>query len=55
MSESDHEKLPDHGWLDSKFELPGILSVDSPLAMGVNVSSPSADHIQGVRALDFGE
>jgi len=53
MSDSDHEELPNNGWFDSESELPGILSVDSTLAMGVNVSSPSADHIQ-IRALDFG-
>jgi len=54
MSESDHKELPDHEWFDSKSELPEILSVDSTLAIGVNVSFPSADHTQGVRALDFG-
>jgi len=53
MSEIDHDELPDHGWFDSESEFPGISSVDSTLAVGVNVSFSSADHIQGVRALDF--
>jgi len=50
MSEIDHD---DYGWFHSESELPEMLSVDSTLVMGVNVSFPSADHIQGVRALDF--
>jgi len=55
MSESDNEELPNHGWwFDSESELSRISSVDSTLAMGVNVSFPYAAHIQGVRALDFG-
>jgi len=53
MSNSDLEELPNNGWFDSESELPGISSVDSTLAMGANVSSPSAGQIQ-VRAIDFG-
>jgi len=54
MSDSDLEELPNTGWLDSDSELPGIFSVDSTIAMGVNVSSLAADQMQ-VRALDFGD
>jgi len=54
MSANDHEELPNNGWFDSEAELPRISSVDSTLAMGVNVISPFADQIQ-VRALDFGD
>jgi len=54
MSDIDHDELPDHRWFDSESELPGISSVDSTLDLGVNVSFPPADHIQGVKALDFG-
>jgi len=32
MSDSDHEELPNNGWFDSEYELPGISSVDSTLA-----------------------
>jgi len=53
MSDSDHEELPNNGWFDSGSDLPGILSVDSTLDMGVNVSSPSAD--RHIRSLDFGD
>jgi len=54
MSDSDLKEPPNTGWFDSKSEFPGISSVDSTLAIGVNVSSLFADHIQ-VRALDFGD
>jgi len=54
MSDSDLEEPPNNGWFDSESNLPGTSSVDSTLAMGVIVSSPSADQIQ-VRALDFGD
>jgi len=47
-------EIDDQGWFDSESKLPGISSVDSTLAMGVNVSFPSADNIQGVRALEIG-
>jgi len=54
MSDSDLEELPNNGWFDSESDLPEISSVDSTLATGVIVSSPTADHIQA-RALDFGD
>jgi len=54
MSDSDLEEPLNTGWFDSESESPGISSVDSTLALGVIVSSPSADQIQ-VRALDFGD
>jgi len=54
MSDSDQEELLNNGWFDSESNLTRISSVDSTLAMSVNVSSPSADQIQ-VRALDFGD
>jgi len=44
---------PTNGWFDSKSELPGISSVDPTIELGVNMSFPSADYIQGVRALNF--
>jgi len=52
MSDSDHEEPPNNGWFDSESDLPGMSSVDSILAVGVNVSFPSAD--RQVRVLDFG-
>jgi len=48
MSEIDPNESPDHGWFDSESELPGISSVDPTLELGVNMSFPSANHIQGV-------
>jgi len=54
MSEIDLNKLPDHGCFDSESELQGISSVDPTIELGVNISFTSADHIQGVRALNFG-
>jgi len=53
MSDSDQEELPNNGRFDSESDLPGTSSVDSILAMGVIVSSPSAN--RHVRALDFGD
>jgi len=54
MSEIDLNKSPDHGWFDSESELPGILSVDTTIELGVNMSFPSADHTQGIKALEIG-
>jgi len=53
MSDSDHEELLKNEWFDSESDLPGISSVDSTLAMGVNVSSPSAN--KHIRALEIGD
>jgi len=53
MSNNDQEELPNNGWFDSESDLPGISSVNSTLAMGVNVSPPSAN--RHIRALDFGD
>jgi len=52
MSDSDREEPPNNGWFNSESNLSEMSSVDSTLAMGVNVSSPSAG--QQIRALDFG-
>jgi len=54
MSESDPDELPEPGWFDLESELPGILSVDPTIELGVNVSFPSANRIQEVRALIIG-
>jgi len=54
MSNSDTDELPNTGWFDSESDLPGILSVDSTVALGVNMSCPCANQIQA-RALDFGD
>jgi len=54
MSNRDAKELPNTRWFDSESDLPGISSVDSTLALGVNMSCPSANQIQA-RALDFGD
>jgi len=54
MSEVDPDEPPEPGWFDLKSELPGISSVDPTIELGVNMSFPSADHIQEVRALVIG-
>jgi len=51
MSEVDQDKLPEPGWFDSESELTGISSVDPTIELGVNMSFPSADFEQEVRAL----
>jgi len=51
MSEIDPDDPPEPGWFDSESELPGILSVDPTIELGVNMSFPSADLIQEVRAI----
>jgi len=48
MSEVDTDNPPEPGWFDSESELPGILSVDSTIELEVNMSFPSAVHIQKV-------
>jgi len=54
MSEVDQDELSEPGWFDSDSELPGISSVDSTTELGINMSFPSADHRQEVRALITG-
>jgi len=51
MSNSDLEEVPFTNWFDSESDLPEILSVNSTLELGVNVSSHSANTIH-VRALE---
>jgi len=54
MLEIDQDELPEPEWFDSEFKLPGISSVDPTIELGVNMSFPSADYIQEVRALVIG-
>jgi len=54
MSNSDTDELLNTGWFDSESKLTGISSVESTLALGVNMSCSSANQIQ-VRALGIGD
>jgi len=54
MSEIDPDEQPEPRWFHSESELPGISSVDPSIELGVNMSFPSAEHIQEVRALIIG-
>jgi len=40
MSEIDPDDQPEPGWFDSESKLPGILSVDPTIELGVNMSFP---------------
>jgi len=54
MSEVDPDVLPEHEWFDSESELPGILSVDPAVELGVNMSSHSPNFMQKARVLVTG-
>jgi len=51
MSEIDPDEPPEPGWFDSESKLPGISSAEQTIELGVNMSFPSANPIQKVRAL----